>query len=137
VPALSDPATVAIFLHTGDYDRVHQGLSIASAAAALGRRADLYLFWWALGRLLSGQLDEPDFPGQAEVARRFESRGLPTIRELLGHVRGSGRVTLVACSGSLAALGRTPADAEGKVDLILGWTSILERSAGLTDRFYL
>jgi len=137
VPGASDPATLAIFLHTGDYDRVHQGLSIAAAAAALGRRADLYLFWWALDRLLSGQLDEPDFPGQAEVARRFESRGLPTIRELLRHVRASGLVTLVACSGSLAALGRTPAEAEGKVDLVLGWSSILTRTAGLTDRFYL
>ena len=97
----------------------------------------MYLFWWALDRLLSGQLDEPDFPGQEEVVRRFESRGLPSIRELLGHLRASGLSTLVACSGSLAALGRTPADAEGKVDLVLGWTSILGRTAGLTDRFYL
>lgn len=137
MPGLSDAATVAIFLHTGDYDRVHQGLSIAAAAAALGRRGEVYLFWWALDRLLSGRIDEPDFEGQAEVVRRFESRGLPTIRELLGHTRASGLVTLVACSGSLATLGRTPAEAEGKVDLILGWTSILGRTAGVTDRFYL
>jgi len=46
-------------------------------------------------------------------------------------------VTLVACTGSLAALGLTPRDAEGRVDTLLGWTSILARTAGLTDRFYL
>jgi hypothetical protein len=46
-------------------------------------------------------------------------------------------VTLVACSGSLAAIGRTPAEAEGRVDTLLGWTAILARTAGVTDRFYL
>src|SRR4051794_34734788 len=44
---------VAIFLHAGDYDRVHQGLSIAAAAGASGRRVDVFFFWWALERLLS------------------------------------------------------------------------------------
>jgi hypothetical protein len=46
-------------------------------------------------------------------------------------------VTLVACTGSLAALGLTPAQAEGRVDTLLGWTAILTRTAGVTDRFYL
>ena len=32
---------------------------------------------------------------------------------------------------------RAPAAAEGRVDTLLGWTSILTRTAGLTDRFYL
>ena len=98
---------------------------------------DLYFFWWALERLLTDRLDEPDFPEREEVATRFEARGLPTLRSLLGHLRSSDQVTLVACTGSLAALGLTPADAEGRVHLLLGWTSILTRTAGITDRFYL
>jgi len=116
---------------------VHQGLSIAASGAALGRRVDLYFFWWALERLLTGRLDEPDFPEREDIAARFEARGLPTIRVLLGHLRDSGQVTLIGCSGSLAALGLTPAHAAGKVDTILGWTAILARSEGVTDRFYL
>ena len=135
--ASPESATLAIFLHSGAYDRLHQGLSIAAAGAALGRRVDIYFFWWALERLLTDRLDEPDFPEREEVAARFEARGLPSLRALLHHVRDSGQVTLVACTGSLAALGLTPREAEGRVDTVLGWTSILSRTAGLTDRFYL
>ncbi len=116
---------------------MHQGLSIAASGAALGRRVEVYFFWWALERLLTDRLDEPDFPDREEVAARFEARGLPTLRALLGHLRDSGQVTLVACTGSLAALGRTAADAQGRVDTLLGWTAILARTAGVTDRFYL
>ena len=116
---------------------MHQGLSIAASGVALGRRVDLYFFWWALERLLTDRLDEPDFPEREDIAVRFEARGLPTLRSLVGHLRDSEQVTLVACTGSLAALGLSPADAEGKVDTLLGWTSILTRTAGITDRFYL
>jgi peroxiredoxin family protein len=130
-------AILAIFLHSGEYDRLHQGLSIAAAGAALGRRVEVYFFWWALERILTDRLDEPDFPDREEIAARFEARGLPTLRSLLAHLRASGQVTLVACSGSLAAIGRTPAEAEGRVDTLLGWTAILARTAGVTDRFYL
>ena len=116
---------------------MHQGLSIAASGAALGRRVEVYFFWWALERLLTGRLDEPDFPEREDIASRFEARGLPTLRALLGHLRASEQVTLIGCSGSLAAIGLNPADAEGKVDTLLGWTAILARTAGLTDRFYL
>ncbi|HZJ54465.1 MAG TPA: hypothetical protein VFD38_10045 [Myxococcaceae bacterium] len=82
-------------------------------------------------------MDEPDFPEREDVGARFEARGLPTLRSLLTHLRESGQVTLVACTGSLAALGLTPSDAQGRVDTLLGWTAILSRTAGVTDRFYL
>lgn len=98
---------------------------------------EVYFFWWALERLLTGRLDEADFAEREDIASRFEARGLPTIRALLGHLRASGQVSVIGCSGSLAALGLTAAHAEGKVDTILGWTAILARTAGVTDRFYL
>jgi peroxiredoxin family protein len=139
VPAVTvEPPRVVLFLHSADYDRLHQGLAIGAAAAALGRQVDLYFFWWALERLLAGRLDEPDFhPPRPEVADRFEARGLPTAAALLSHLRASGRCRVVACSGSLAALGRDAAAAAPHVDEVLGWTSILQRTAGVVDRFYL
>ena len=127
---------LAIFLHSGEYDRLHQGLAIAAAAAASGRTVHLVFTWWALERLLADQLDAPDFSGRPDVADRFESRGLPTLRALLGHVRESGCSTTWGCTGSLAALGRTPAEAEGKVDQLAGWATLLGATAGITDRFY-
>ncbi len=127
---------LAIFLHGGDYDRVHQGLAVAVSAASAGRTVDVYFFWWALDRLLRGALDEPDFgPGREHLAEDFLERGFPSIRQLLEAARESGLVRLYACSGSLAILGKNAGDLEGKVDGLVGWAAILERTAGVTDRF--
>ena len=127
---------VCIFLHRGEYDALHQGLSIAASAVAMGRKAELYFFWWALERLVRGNLDEPDLE-RDDVAATMELRGVPTIRHLLDQVRDSGLASLHACSGSMAALGLKPPDVEARVDSIVGWTTILQRTAGVTDRFTL
>ena len=127
---------VCIFLHRGEYDAVHQGLSIAASAAAMGRKVELYFFWWALERLVRGNLDEPDLE-RDDVNATMELRGVPTIRHLLDVVRDSGHATLFACTGSMASIGLTPPDVEPKVDMLIGWTAILQRTAGVTDRFTL
>jgi peroxiredoxin family protein len=135
---VSPPASkVVVFLHSGDYDRVQQGLSIAAAAVASGRRVEVYLFWWALERFLKDALDEPDFAGRDDVSDRFESRGMPTPRVLLGHLKESGLCTLAGCTGSLGALGAEAEAGQSGIDVWLGWSAILQRTAGVTDRFYL
>ena len=132
------PSKVVIFLHSGDYDRVHQGLSIAAAAVAMGRPAEVYLFWWALERFLQDRLDEPDFqPPREDVSDRFERRGMPTVRALREHLRESGLCTVQGCTGSLAALGGEPVADTQAIDGWVGWTAILQRTAGVVDRFYL
>ncbi|MCP3140796.1 hypothetical protein LXT23_26045 [Pyxidicoccus sp. QH1ED-7-1] len=128
---------VVVFLHSGDYDRVHQGLSIAAAAVASGRRAEVYLFWWALERFLKGALDEPDLPGREDVADRMESRGMPTPRVLLEHLSDSGLCTVAGCTGSLGALGAEARTEGSGIDVWLGWSAILQRTASVVDRFYL
>jgi peroxiredoxin family protein len=128
---------VVVFLHGGEYDRVHQGLSIAAAAVAAGRRVEVYLFWWALERFLMDRLDEPDFTGREDICDRFEARGMPSLRTLLEHVRESGLATVAGCTGSLGALGSESKAGDSGIDLWLGWSAILQRTAGVTDRFYL
>lgn len=132
---------VAIFLHAGEYDRMHQGLSIAATAVAMGRRADVFFFWWALDRLVQGHLDEPDLdglgPAGERAADRFEARGMPTLRALLDHLRASGLCTLYACSASAALVTRGPEQVTVCVDQLVGWSTILQITAGVTDRFYL
>ncbi|MGI5863902.1 MAG: hypothetical protein ACOX6T_17860 [Myxococcales bacterium] len=128
---------VAVFLHSGDYDRVQQGLSIAVAAASAGREADVFFFWWALDRLIRDDLDAPSLPGHEDLEEEFVERGFPTIRQLIEAARESGKVRLFACSGSLAILGKTAQAVQGKVDDLVGWATILDRTAGVTDRFLL
>ena len=125
---------VTIFLQSGGYDAVHQGLSIAASATSLGREVELYFFWFALERLVRGPLDAPEL--REDVADEMEKRGVPTLRQLLEVVRSSGKAKLFACSGSLAALGLKPLEVEPLVDQIVGWTTILQRTAGVTDRFF-
>ena len=129
---------VAVFLHSGEYDRMHTGLSIAAAAAASGRPVDLFFFWWALERLVQRRLGAPDFtPPREDVSDRFETRQIPSLSDLLAHVRESGHATLYACSGSFSLLGIEVGQAESVVDQIVGWSRILQLTAGVTDRFYL
>lgn len=135
---MSPPSRLAVFLHSGDYDRMHQGLSIAAAAAAAERPTDVFFFWWALERLVRGELGEPAFtPPREDVTDRFEALGAPTLETLLQHLRDSGRATLYACSGSLPLLGVTPPTLEKRVDQVVGWSHILRITAGVVDRFYL
>ena len=128
---------VAVFLHSGDYDRMHQALSIAAAAAASGRAVELFFFWWGLERLVQGRLGEPDLPEREDVMDAFERRGAPTAQQLLAHVRESGRATLYACSASLPLLSLPLPDVEKAVDQVVGWTRILQLTEGVVDRFYL
>jgi peroxiredoxin family protein len=140
VRALMSPAPerLAVFLHSGEYDRVHQGLSIAVSGASAGRSVEVYFFWWALERLIRDDLDAPDFgPGREELSQDFVDRGFPTLRQLLEAARSSGRVRLFACSGSLGILDETPAAIATRIDELVGWSAILERTAGVTDRFLL
>jgi len=125
---------LVIFLHRGEYDSVHQALSIAAAATATGRPVELYFFWWALERFVRGNLDVPDLE-RDDVNATMELRGVPTIRQLLDSVRDSGSAKIFACTGSIASLGLTPPDVEPKVDALIGWTAILQRTSGVVDRF--
>src|SRR5215831_689528 len=62
---------VAIFLHSGEYDRVHEGLSIAASAVASAKSVDVFLSWFALERLAQGKLDDPQFqPPREDIVDR-------------------------------------------------------------------
>ena len=90
-----DLPRVAIFVHGGEYDRVHEALSIAASAVSAERHVDVFLFWWALERFAQGRLDDPDFAGNREdVVDRFERRRLPTLRSLATYLKESGKCTL-------------------------------------------
>lgn len=129
---------VAVFLHAMDYDRMHQGLSIAATAVSMGREAHVFFFWWALERLAKDDLDAPSFaPGYEVYESRFESQNMPTLRHLLEHLKQSGLCTLHACTGSMTLIQPSVAGIEKWIHRYSGWSSILQLTSGVTDRFYL
>ena len=126
---------VAIFLHSGDFDRLHQGFSIASSAHALGRSVDLYFFWWALKWLDSGETENT--ARFNEIEERLESLGYPSLTDLIDHLRQSGGCTFYACTASIRAVGADADRVQRKVDHLVGWASILELTRTVTERYYL
>lgn len=134
---------VAVFLHDGAHDRIHQGCAIAAAAAASGRDVQVFWFWWALDRLVAGELDRPEIvsagarPEAVEAAADAFERGAPTAASLLAAARETGRCTVYACSASAALLGRRPDEIARHVDMVVGWSTILALTEGVADRFYL
>jgi predicted peroxiredoxin len=121
-----------VFITRADYEAMHLGLSAALAAASLGRKVELFFFWFALERLAKGRMIEADV--RPDIADLMERRQVPTLDALYAQVRGSGLATCFACSGSLAAIGVTPAEIEPHVDALIGWVSILQRTSGAADR---
>ena len=46
-----------IFLHGGTYDKLHQAATIGLTAAAMGKEVYVFLMFWAIKKLASGEID--------------------------------------------------------------------------------
>ena len=57
--------------------------------------------------------------------------------ELLEHLDEFELCSIQACTGSLGALGAEAQVDKGPRGGWVGWSAILQRTAGITDRFYL
>ena len=91
-----------VFVTRGDYEAMHLALSASLAAVSMGRKVELFFFWFGLERLAKGRMTEPDL--RADVADAMERRQVPTLKELYTQVRVSGLTTVFACSGSVAMM---------------------------------
>lgn len=120
---------LSLILFSGDYDRVHYALVMASAAAATGRPATLFLTMGALRLLLAehpgglpgwGALAaSPDGITALERDARHARDGLATIEELLAACVEFG-VAVSVCAMGLKAEGLSRADLRSDVPLSEG-----------------
>lgn len=109
---------ISIFLSHGDEGSLRLAGSCALAAAAMGDRVDVFLFGEAV---------------TVVVAAFQESEGAAA---LLHQARAAGECRLLACSQSLVAERLDPHAADGALDAVIGWPSIIEWSRGVVDRFF-
>jgi peroxiredoxin family protein len=110
---------LGLILLSGCFDRVHYGLAMASAAAALERPVTLFATlgatrafvaegadgrpgWASLP--LSAELAEPGLADGAALDARYRARGVAGFEELLQACAGLG-VELIACEMGLRAEG--------------------------------
>ncbi len=106
-----------VFLSHGDEVSLRLAGSCALAAAAMGSRVDVFLFGAAVPAVVSAHGEPADEPGA-----------------LLHQARAAG-CRLIACSASLVAEKVDPRAAEGALDAVVGWPTVLAWSEGVTERF--
>lgn len=136
---------LVIFLHSSRYDRVYQAVNLVATARSMSRDAYLFLFFAALGSFAAGKWDDTAtlVEGRANLAewgetlrRGFDLSNTPSLYEVLGAARRDG-ARVYACSTSLRMLDLAPADVEGKVDEIIGLTTMLDIAADAHPVLYL
>ena len=94
-----------LYAHSGTYDKLHQVATIALTAAAMGSEVYIILFFWALKKFYSGQLDHSDFPMEYQswsdkITHLMKEKKVPPISEMLKEAREMG-VKVIVCSAGL------------------------------------
>jgi peroxiredoxin family protein len=131
-----------IFAHSGTYDKLHQIATIALTAAAMGSEVYIVLFFWALKKFYSGQLDRSDFPVEYQswshkITQLMKEKNVPPISEMLREARGMGAKVIV-CSAGLEYMDiddKTPKD--GLIDDVWGLPQVLTTAEGAHTVLYI
>ena len=99
---MSRPDKLSIVVFSGEYDRIHYALAMASAAAAIDRPVTLLFTMGGIGALLrKGAAGAPDWAAR-EAAQA--GKGIATVAELLDACAGLG-ATFLVCDMGLRAMG--------------------------------
>lgn len=126
-PAAPDKLSIVVF--SGDFDRVHYALALASSAVATNRAATLFFTMGAINALRAEGADgAPGWhalaPGAGGIAaaerdRAFADEGVATFAELLDACRELG-ATFMVCEMGLRAMGLTLTDLRDDIPLAKG-----------------
>ena len=122
MPSDQPPAKLSLILFTGDYERVHYGLALASSALAIGRPVTLFFTMGGIRSLIRGDEDGVagwrSLPG-SERDDDFAAEGLATFEELLGACVSLG-ATMLVCEMGLKAEGLATGDLREDVKVVSG-----------------
>lgn len=124
---------LAIIFHSGSYDRISHGLSIALAALVLGREVKFFFTYWALEYL---KKDSPAFFGldaEAQIKRNILDKNLEKghiqrIPELINQAKRMG-AKFYACTNSMGLLNVSRDELIKEVDKSMGITTFLTETA--------
>jgi len=120
-----------LILHSGDWDRLYHALSIATMAQALGSEVHIFLSYWALERLAKEDREGPEVVGEAHPRRELLERAvkeghLLPLSRLLAQARAFGKVSVYACSASMALLNIGRDELPPHVDKSMGLAQFMQ-----------
>jgi peroxiredoxin family protein len=127
-----DKKGLAIIFHSGSFDRLHQGLSVALAALALGRPVRLFFSYWAFRYLKRGgnsyfHLDSEAREYQAILQKGQERGHLESVLHMLGQFKTMGGKCYV-CTHSMGLLNIARNELVEAVDRSMGLTAFLKET---------
>jgi peroxiredoxin family protein len=123
---------LGIILHSGSYDRLHHGISIALAALALNRDVKLFFTYWALEYLKRKESPVFKLDGEAKehkdiLEKNIERAHLQKVSDLITQMNVMG-AKLYACTSSMALLNISRDELIREVDKSMGITKFLTES---------
>jgi len=120
---------LGIIFHSGSYDRVYHGLSIALAALALDREAKFFFTYWALEYLKANntavfKLDKEAQAHKAILEKNIKAGHLVKITELFQQAKAMGAKFYI-CTNSMGMLNIARDELIDIVDKTMGITTFL------------
>jgi len=132
----SEKSGLGIIFHSGSYDRLHHGISIALAALALGRKVRFLFTYWALEYLrrdvssaLEPKVDKEEDPAHIQTIRENIKKGhLESISDLIVRSKALG-AEFYTCTASMSLLNIARDELIDEVDRPMGLTTFLDETA--------
>lgn len=123
-PITDPPDKLSLILQSGEFEKVHYGLVMASAAAAIGRPVTMFFTMHACRVLLSATGWHDLSCQQAnttavEIDQDYRQKGVATFDELMEACSALG-VTFMVCEMGLRALGFEGTALRGDLDIETG-----------------
>jgi peroxiredoxin family protein len=126
---------LGIIFHSGSYDRLVHGMSIALAALALGRKVKFLFTYWALEYVrrdgtpnLESKVDKEGDPAHIHAIHESIKRGhLESISELIPRTKELG-AELYTCTNSMSLLNITPDELMDEIDQPIGLVTFLDKT---------
>ncbi len=132
----SEKSGLGIIFHSGSYDRLHHGISIALAALALGRKVRFLFTYWALEYLkrdgpsaLENKVDKEEDSAHVQTIQENIKKGhLESISELIVRTKALG-AEFYTCTNSMSILNIARDELAEEVDRPMGLTTFLDETA--------
>ena len=125
--------TLSLVLFSGTDDKLQAAAVLTVGAAAMGRKVNVFLQYWALDAFRADRVlkDHGVSPEAGEAGlRAMQSQGKTHWSELFAQAKDLGEVQIQACADSMEMFGITKDDLDPMVDGIWGVASFFMEAEG-------
>ena len=130
---MDDEGTVSLALFSGTDDKLQASAVLTVGAAAMGRKVNVFLQYWALDAFRADRVlkDHGVSPEAGEEGlRAMQEQGKPHWSDLYRQAKDLGEVRIYACADSLEMFGITKDDLDPMVDGVWGVASFFAEANG-------